>query len=304
MSMIRKIILVAAAVLVWISPLEAAYQCPKGIGFMKDSAEVMKVIKESEKAFKELENKCDSLYQQIHREENAEMLKIYNREGKYANLKKKKDQEAAIIDLQLETQKKSKEITASCGGYINGKTAKDYYSDCARSATLQLNWLNDPKTKNAFKDPSTADIPKDTPEPDPEAALSPQQSPTPDVPESPNQDTPGGETPKNPLPESPAGTNPTQNEGAVNGCSSDLGLFSGLIQTGNKIFKGLRDLIYTVAGFGIMAVAVGGFFGNLNWKWLGAIVISLVVIATTGELIDALTGCENYTKDMITDTLK
>lgn len=100
------------------------------------------------------------------------------------------------------------------------------------------------------------------------------------------------------------GANQKQSASAVSGCSSNQGIFSGLIETGSKVFNGLRDLIYVVAGFGIIGVAVGGFFGNLNWKWLGAIVISLVVIATTGELISAITGCENFTNAMIADTLK
>ncbi len=109
---------------------------------------------------------------------------------------------------------------------------------------------------------------------------------------------------QNETPTSTTSTNATQPQSAVTGCSSNQGIFSGLIATGSKVFNGLRDLIYVVAGFGIIGVAVGGFFGNLNWKWLGAIVISLVVIATTGELISAITGCENFTTSMITDTLK
>lgn len=106
------------------------------------------------------------------------------------------------------------------------------------------------------------------------------------------------------APDKGIGTNTTQAASTVTGCSSNYGLFSGLIDTGRRIFKGLRDLIYVVAGFGIIGVAVGGFFGNLNWKWLGAIVIALVVIATTGEIINMITGCENFTKAMIEDTLK
>lgn len=90
----------------------------------------------------------------------------------------------------------------------------------------------------------------------------------------------------------------------VTGCSADYGLFRGLITAGSKIFNGLRELIYVVAGFGIIGVSVGGFFGNLNYKWLGAIVISLVVIATTGELINAITGCKTFTTNVIQDTLK
>ncbi len=104
--------------------------------------------------------------------------------------------------------------------------------------------------------------------------------------------------------EKKSGSNNQQSGAAVTGCSQNLGLFSGLVAAGSEIFSGLRDLIYVVAGFGIIGVAVGGFFGNMNWKWLGAIVISLVVIATTGELITAITGCESYTSAVIQDTLK
>lgn len=86
-------------------------------------------------------------------------------------------------------------------------------------------------------------------------------------------------------------------------CSSNLGIFSSLVKTGQTIFQRLRDLIYVVAGFGIIAVAVGGFFGNLNWKWLGAIVISLVVVATAGEIVVLITGCEQFGSSLITNTM-
>ena len=99
-----------------------------------------------------------------------------------------------------------------------------------------------------------------------------------------------------------AGKNPN-GEVSANFCSGDFGIFSSLVETGQIIFQRLRDLIYVVAGFGIIAVAVGGFFGNLNWKWLGAIVISLVVIATAGELIVLVTGCEQFGSTLITNTM-
>jgi len=86
-------------------------------------------------------------------------------------------------------------------------------------------------------------------------------------------------------------------------CSTNYGIFKDLVRTGRTIFNRLRDLIYVVAGFGIIAVAVGGFFGNLNWKWLGAIIISLVVMATAGEIIVLITGCEDFDNDLITNTL-
>ena len=82
---------------------------------------------------------------------------------------------------------------------------------------------------------------------------------------------------------------------------SGSGLFSDLIEKGAEIFKGMRDIIYAVSGFGIIAVAVGGIFGNFNWKWLGAIIIGLMVIAVTSGIIEYMTGT---TIANITDTLK
>ena len=102
----------------------------------------------------------------------------------------------------------------------------------------------------------------------------------------------------------PSSSSSTNTEQDASFCGSDKGVFSELVMTGQKIFNRLRDLIYVVAGFGIIAIAVGGFFGNLNWKWLGAIVISLIVIASAGELIVLLTGCEHYGTSLITNTLQ
>lgn len=79
------------------------------------------------------------------------------------------------------------------------------------------------------------------------------------------------------------------------------GLFSELTAKGAEIFTGMRDIVYVVAGFGIIGVAVGGFFGNLNWKWLSAIIIGLVVLAVTGAFVKYVTGEEVQN---ITDTLK
>lgn len=87
-------------------------------------------------------------------------------------------------------------------------------------------------------------------------------------------------------------------------CKAD-GLFKDLICKGADIFNGMRDIIYVVAGFGIIGVSVGGFFGNLNWKWLGAIVIGLMVIGLTGSIIAFVAGDQaNTAAKAIGDTLK
>lgn len=87
--------------------------------------------------------------------------------------------------------------------------------------------------------------------------------------------------------------------------AEDTGLFKDLIKKGAEIFNGMRDIIYVVAGFGIIGVSVGGFFGNLNWKWLGAIVIGLMVIGLTGSIISYVGGKEASTAaEAIGNTLK
>lgn len=60
--------------------------------------------------------------------------------------------------------------------------------------------------------------------------------------------------------------------------ASFAGSFDALISSGQDIFKGLRSIIYPASAVGIIAVCIGGFFGNINWKWLTAIVLGLVVI--------------------------
>lgn len=61
--------------------------------------------------------------------------------------------------------------------------------------------------------------------------------------------------------------------------------FSGLTSSGKTIFKGLRSIIYPASAIGIICVCIGGFFGNINWKWLMAIVVGLVVIASCSGLL-------------------
>ena len=79
------------------------------------------------------------------------------------------------------------------------------------------------------------------------------------------------------------------------------GLFSDLTAKGREIFQGMREIIFAVSGFGIIAIAVGGFFGNFNWKWLGAIIIGLMVIALTYGIIQYMVGADVLN---VTDTLK
>ena len=90
----------------------------------------------------------------------------------------------------------------------------------------------------------------------------------------------------------------TENAFAANGV-----LFSDLTSKGLEVFGGMREIIYAVSGFGIVAIAVGSFFGTMNWKWLVAIIIGLFVIASTAALINYMVDSEVITDEMITNSL-
>ena len=82
-------------------------------------------------------------------------------------------------------------------------------------------------------------------------------------------------------------------------------VLENLTNTGWTVFKGMRKVIFGAAAFGIIAVAIGGFFGVLNWKWLSAIIIGLIVIALTVAAVKYMvagTGAEISVGD-VTDTL-
>ena len=90
---------------------------------------------------------------------------------------------------------------------------------------------------------------------------------------------------------------------ATNSYAEDGALFSDLTNKGIEIFGGMREIIYAVSGFGVVAIAVGAFFGTMNWKWLVAIIIGLFVIASTAGIINYMVDSEVITEDMITNSL-
>lgn len=66
--------------------------------------------------------------------------------------------------------------------------------------------------------------------------------------------------------------------------------FENLKETGTKIFIGIRKIIYPASAIGIICVCIGGFFGNINWKWLTAVVVGLIVITLCGGFIELFVG--------------
>lgn len=79
--------------------------------------------------------------------------------------------------------------------------------------------------------------------------------------------------------------------------------FESLTKAGGDIFQGLREIIYPASAIGIIAVCIGGFFGNINWKWLTAIVIGLIVISACVAFIDMFAPDANATSKIPDDIM-
>ena len=77
--------------------------------------------------------------------------------------------------------------------------------------------------------------------------------------------------------------------------------FETLKETGGNIFRGLRKIIYPASAIGVICVCIGGFFGNINWKWLTAVVVGLIVITLCSGFIEMFAAA-NINLDQ-TDTL-
>ncbi len=67
---------------------------------------------------------------------------------------------------------------------------------------------------------------------------------------------------------------------------SAFAAFDSLTKAGADIFEGLREIIYPASAVGIIAICMGGFFGNINWKWLTAIIVGLIVISCCVGFVD------------------
>lgn len=90
----------------------------------------------------------------------------------------------------------------------------------------------------------------------------------------------------------------------VSSSENSYALFENLTKSGSEIFEGMKGIIYAVTGFGIIGIAAGSFFGNgLNWKWLSAIIIGLIVIAGTAGVLQYIGGSDATSSIAIQDTL-
>ena len=69
--------------------------------------------------------------------------------------------------------------------------------------------------------------------------------------------------------------------------SADSGnIFNTITRRAARIIVGLKPIVYTFAGFGLIAFAFAAIFNKISWKWFANIAIGLFLVANMGRLIE------------------
>ena len=61
--------------------------------------------------------------------------------------------------------------------------------------------------------------------------------------------------------------------------------FSRAIGTLGKVFKNVRVIVYVLGAFGLIAIAIGGIVGKINFKWLGYLAAGLAIVAGADAIV-------------------
>lgn len=77
----------------------------------------------------------------------------------------------------------------------------------------------------------------------------------------------------------------TNDSGGVNYANAD-DVFKTITRRAAYILVGLKPIVYTFAGFGLIAFAYMAIFNKISWKWFGNIAIGLFLVANMGRLIE------------------
>lgn len=55
-------------------------------------------------------------------------------------------------------------------------------------------------------------------------------------------------------------------------------------------FKAVKQIVFVVGGFGLVALAFMAIFGKLDWKKFSALAVGLAILAAAGAIVDYATG--------------
>lgn len=56
------------------------------------------------------------------------------------------------------------------------------------------------------------------------------------------------------------------------------------------VFVDVKNTVFIIGGFGLVAVAFAAIFGKVNWKWFAGLAAGLAILAAAGMAINYVVG--------------
>lgn len=56
------------------------------------------------------------------------------------------------------------------------------------------------------------------------------------------------------------------------------------------VFRSVKQIIFVVGGFGLVALAFMAIFGKMDWKKFSMLAVGLAILAAAGAIVDYATG--------------
>jgi len=61
--------------------------------------------------------------------------------------------------------------------------------------------------------------------------------------------------------------------------------FGEVTSKATETFSSVRQVVFVLGAFTLVAIAVGAIFGKINWKWFVSLLVALVILAVAGMII-------------------
>ena len=56
------------------------------------------------------------------------------------------------------------------------------------------------------------------------------------------------------------------------------------------VFTSVRDIMYVLGGFGLVAMAFAALSGKIKWTWVASIAVALAILAAANAIVKYATG--------------
>ena len=81
--------------------------------------------------------------------------------------------------------------------------------------------------------------------------------------------------------------------------AANADVFGKLSSKASSTFTGVRQVVFVLGAFTLVAIAVGAIFGKINWKWFISLLVALVILALAGLIIKYFVSANSAPADAL-----